>query len=99
MRRSDSDQRSERTRQEFKAEALEAKRLVAARERELNEKASALDQTISERLAAERVNISKELEAKLRSGLSTEIADLNPESAVKRCARRRSSTRRFPFCF
>jgi hypothetical protein len=71
---------AERTRQEFKAEALEAKRLLAARERELNEKASALDQTISERLAAERVNISKELEAKFRSGLSTEIADLKRQA-------------------
>ena len=71
---------AERTRQEFKAEALEAKRLLAARECELNEKAAALDQTISERLAAERVNISKELEAKLRSGLSTEIADLKRQA-------------------
>ena len=44
---------AERTRQEFKAEALEAKRLIAARERELDEKAAAFDQTISDRLAAE----------------------------------------------
>jgi hypothetical protein len=65
---------AERTRQEFKAEALEGKRVLAAGERELNEKAAALDKTISERLAAERINLSKELETKLRSGFSTEIA-------------------------
>lgn len=35
---------------------MEAKRLLAAKERELNEKAAALDQTISERLASERAN-------------------------------------------
>ena len=67
---------AERTRQEFKAEALEAKRLLAARARELDEKAAAFDQTISDRLVAERANLSKEIEARLRSGLSTEIADL-----------------------
>jgi hypothetical protein len=36
---------AERTRREFKAEALEAKRLLAARERELDERAAAFDQT------------------------------------------------------
>ena len=71
---------AERTRQEFKAEALEGKRVLAARERELNEKVAALDQTISERLAAERVSLSKEIEAQLRSGLSTEIADLKRQA-------------------
>src|SRR6267378_2695920 len=71
---------AERTRQEFKAEALEGKRVLAARERELNEKAAALDQTISERLAAERVSLSKELEAQLRTGFSTEIADLKRQA-------------------
>jgi hypothetical protein len=71
---------AERTRQEFKAEALEAKRLLAARERELDEKAAAFDQTISDRLATERANLSKEIEAKLRSGLSTEIADLRRQA-------------------
>jgi hypothetical protein len=71
---------AERTRQEFKAEALEAKRLLALRERELNEKAAALDQTISDRLAAGRANLSKEIEAQLRSGLSTEIADLRRQA-------------------
>jgi hypothetical protein len=71
---------AERTRQEFKAEALEGKRALAAKERELSEKAAALDQTISERLAAERINLSKELEAKLRSGFSTEIADLKRQA-------------------
>jgi hypothetical protein len=45
---------AERTRQEFKAEALEGKRALAAKERELNEKVAALDQTISKRLAASR---------------------------------------------
>jgi hypothetical protein len=39
---------AERTRQEFKADALEAKRLIAVRERKLEEKAAAFDQTISE---------------------------------------------------
>lgn len=53
---------------------------LAARERELNEKAAALDQTISDRLVAERSNLSKEIEAKLRSGLSTEIADLKRQA-------------------
>jgi hypothetical protein len=71
---------AERTRQEFKAEALEGKRVLAARERELNEKAAALDQTISERLAAERVSLTKELEAQLRAGFSTEIADLKRQA-------------------
>ena len=71
---------AERTRQEFRAEALEAKRLLAARERELDEKAAAFDQTISDRLAAERAKLSKELEAQLRSGLSTEIADLKRQA-------------------
>jgi len=71
---------AERTRQEFKAEALEAKRLLAARERELDEKAAAFDQTISDRLAAERANLSKEIEAQVRSGLSTEIADLKRQA-------------------
>jgi class 3 adenylate cyclase len=71
---------AERTRQEFKAEALEGKRVLAAKQRELDEKAAALDQTISERLAAERVNLSKELEVKLRSGFSTEIADLKRQA-------------------
>ena len=71
---------AERTRQELKAEALEGKRVLAARERELNAKAAILEQTISERLAAERINISKELEAKLRSAFSTEIADLKRQS-------------------
>jgi hypothetical protein len=59
---------------------LEAKRLLAARERELDEKAAAFDQTISDRLAAERANLSKEIEAQLRSGLSTEIADLKRQA-------------------
>ena len=67
---------AERTRQEFRAETLEAKRLLAARERELNEKAAALDRTISDRLAVERASLSKEIEAQLRSGFSTEISDL-----------------------
>jgi len=49
---------------------------AGSRERELDEKAAAFDQTISDRLAAERANLSKEVEAQLRSGLSTEIADL-----------------------
>jgi hypothetical protein len=71
---------AERTRQEFKAEALEGKRVLTARERELNEKTAALDQTISERLAAERVSLSKELEAQLRTGFSTEIADLKRQA-------------------
>jgi hypothetical protein len=71
---------AERTRQEFKAEALEAKRLLAARERELDEKAAAFEQTISDRLAAEKGNLSKEIEAELRSGLSTEIADLKRQA-------------------
>ena len=71
---------AERTRQEFKAEALEGKRALAAKERELSEKVAALDQTISERLAAERANLSKEIEAQLRSGLSTEIADLKRQA-------------------
>jgi hypothetical protein len=71
---------AERTRQEFKAEALEGKRALAVKERELSEKAAALDQTISERLAAERVNLSKELEGQLRSGFSTEIADLKRQA-------------------
>jgi hypothetical protein len=71
---------AERTRQEFKTEALEGKRLLAAKERELNEKAAALDKTISDRLAAERANLSKEIEAQLRSGLSTEIADLKRQA-------------------
>ena len=59
---------------------MEAKRLLAARERELDEKAAAFDQTISDRLAAERANLSKEIEAQLRSGLSTEIADLKRQA-------------------
>lgn len=71
---------AERTRQEFRAEALEARRLLAARERELDEKAAALDRTVSDRLAAERANLSKEIEAQLRSGLSTEIADLKRQA-------------------
>jgi hypothetical protein len=71
---------AERTRQEFKAEALEAKRLLVARERELNEKAAALDQMVLERVTAERVNLTKELEAQLRSGFSTEIADLKRQA-------------------
>jgi hypothetical protein len=71
---------AERTRQEFKAEALETKRLLAARERELDEKAATFDQTISDRLAVERANLSKEIEAQLRSGLSTEIADLKRQA-------------------
>jgi hypothetical protein len=71
---------AERTRQEFKAEALEAKRLIAARERELEEKAAALDKTVSDRLATERASLSKEIEAQLRSGLSTEIADLKRQT-------------------
>src|SRR5207248_3100968 len=71
---------AERTRQEFKAEALEGKRILAAKEHELNEKAAALDKTISDRLAAERTNLSKEIEARLRSGLSTEIANLQRQA-------------------
>jgi len=71
---------AERTRQEFKDEALEGKRVLAARERELNEKSAALDKTISDRLAAERANLAKEIEAQLRSGLSTEIADLRRQA-------------------
>lgn len=71
---------AERTREEFKAEALEARRLLAARERELDEKAAALDRTVSDRLAAERATLSKEIEAQLRSGLSTEIADLQRQA-------------------
>jgi hypothetical protein len=71
---------AERTRQEFQAEALEAKRLIAARERELDERAAAFDQTISDRLTAERADLSKEIEAQLRSGLSTEIADLKRQA-------------------
>jgi IS30 family transposase len=71
---------AERTRREFKAEALEGKRILAAKEHELNEKAAALNKTISDRLAAERANLSKEIEARLRSGLSTEIADLKRQA-------------------
>jgi hypothetical protein len=71
---------AERTRRELKTEALEAKRLLTARERELDEKAASLDQTISDRLAAERANLSKEIEAGLRSGLSMEIADLRRQA-------------------
>lgn len=71
---------AERTRQEFKAEELEGKRVLAAKERELNEKAAALDKTISDRLVAERASLSKEIEAQLRSGLSTEIADLKRQA-------------------
>jgi hypothetical protein len=59
---------------------LEAKRLLAVRARELDEKAAAFDQTISDRLATERANLSKEIEAQLRSGLSTEIADLKRQA-------------------
>jgi hypothetical protein len=59
---------------------LEAKRLLAARERELDERAAAFDQTVSDRLAAERANLSREIEARLRSGLSTEIADLKRQA-------------------
>src|SRR5271163_3848236 len=74
---------AERTRREFKAEALEGKRILAAKEHELNEKAAALNKTISDRLAAERANLSKEIEARLRSGLSTEIADLKRQAAER----------------
>jgi len=42
--------------------------------------AAAFDQTISDRLAAERANLSKEIEAQVRSGLSTEIADLKRQA-------------------
>lgn len=59
---------------------MEGKRILAAKERELNEKTAALDKTVSDRLAAERVNLSKELEAQLRSGFSTEIADLKRQA-------------------
>ena len=71
---------AERTRQEFKTESLEAKRKIAAKERQLDEKAAAFDKTISDRLTAERVSLSKEIEARLRSGLSTEIADLKRQA-------------------
>jgi hypothetical protein len=71
---------AERTREEFKAEAVEARRLLAARERELDEKAAALDRMVSDRLSAERANLSKEIEAQLRSRLSTEISDLRRQA-------------------
>ena len=88
---------AERTRQELKAEALEGKRVLAARERELNAKAAILEQTISERLAAERINISKELEAKLRSGLQRKLQTLsvNQTSAVRGSHKHKQSSLNF----
>jgi hypothetical protein len=71
---------AERTREELQAEALKGKRALAAKERELDEKAAALNKTISDRLATERTKLSKDLEVQLRSGLSTEIADLKRQA-------------------
>jgi hypothetical protein len=71
---------AERTRHELEAEASEGKRALAVKERELNEKVAALDKTISDRLAAERADLSKEIEWQLRVGLSTEIADLKRQA-------------------
>jgi Skp family chaperone for outer membrane proteins len=68
---------AERTRQEFKAEALEARRLLAARERELDEKMSAFDQTVSDRLAAERAKLSREIEAQLSPDFQRKLQTLS----------------------
>ena len=73
---------AERTRQEFKAEALEGKRVLAAKERELNEKAAALDQTISERLAAGRASLSKELDEEQRPSRALPGTSIKGTSSV-----------------
>src|SRR5260370_847589 len=53
---------------------------TASAELLLTRRQAAFDQTISDRLAAERANLSKEIEAQLRSVLSTEIADLKRQA-------------------
>ena len=78
-----SHQIAEKTRAEFRAEALRQQNVFAAREKDLQAKEDALEKTIQDRLRAQQAEAVKEAETKAREAVSLELEDLKRQAIEK----------------
>jgi hypothetical protein len=78
-----SHQIAEKTRAEFRAEALRQQKVFVAREKDLQAKEDALEKTIQDRLRAQQAEVVKEAQTKAREAVSLELEDLKRQASEK----------------
>jgi hypothetical protein len=78
-----SHQIAEKTRAELKSETLRQQKAFAAKEKALEERESALDSTVAEKLKEGQAKIAKDAETNARQAVSLELEDLKRQAAEK----------------
>jgi len=74
---------ADRTREEFRAEAIEQQKLIAAKERKIKERESAVDRTIQERVAAAQAKFQLDATKHARDAVSVELEALRQQADEK----------------
>jgi hypothetical protein len=72
-----------RTREELKAETLEQRKAIVAKERALQEQEGSIEQTISERVQLAKAEVQREADERARAALSVELEDLRRQASEK----------------
>jgi hypothetical protein len=73
----------DRTRDQLKSEALEQRKALALKEKDLHDRESAIDQIVAQQLMLARARLQEEAEKMARDALAVEIADLRQQAAEK----------------